>query len=671
MRGGEFADCRRLRVSGGDDGEKEKGRVKFSVFIGTISELAGGVSRFLPTVFSFVLACLFFPAAVSPLHADVQRPEDGKTRVARPPIAKPVTASVVRGEPSGIMLDGLTSTTKALEFIIRKQPRLGRLEGKPVSQGQMKAAVRYVADPAMKGAVDTFTYAVKYEGSSSSEEAVVTINIVDPAPVLDFMANVEMGSILAGRVSEQKVELRNSGNATFRATVPLPAGWSWLNPAGGNFGLAPGATINATVNVKAAQAGPIDEKVQLMGSSVLRFMGQAVPPFQGYPSLLALAWNPAKLERSATLVLANNSDSPVTVRISGPPELTFPAETAVAAFEKKSLTILLSGKLDQPASGTLKLDIPGWSQTVSFQAAAAPAQVILTGAGTDGLVDFGTLDLAGLKAALKTITLRNNGGTAASLNWKEPKFFEITGLAKESQLLPGQEVTLSIRPRTDFSGALKDDWTLGVTGGDRELKLRAELDPEAMKQAMMSGVALTPIVPSESGPVIEVSGDERKELISMLWGGLVPKGPNTDISLPKITTVRLVEAEPTRLLFEWDAPGEGAWTYRVLSMRLSKIQGTPFPVKEWGMMDNVKVTQHGSGGRAEVTKLVPEARWLCRLVAIRSDGKETLPGEMLTFFTPPVAPARWPWILLGITLTGLLIYWLRRKWREDIKWQAS
>ncbi|MES2705798.1 MAG: hypothetical protein V4726_04265 [Verrucomicrobiota bacterium] len=586
-------------------------------------------------------------------------------------MARAVQVNAIRGEPVMILLDGLTSYTKTLDFMIRRQPKLGRLEGEMVLQGKTKALVRYRPDPSMKGAVDTFTYAVKLEGSSSSEEAVVTINIVDPAPVLEISGGVDMGSILAGTAEEHSFTVRNSGNAAYRAAVSLPQGWAWVTPAGGKFEVAPGEAFNATVSVKTSKAGPVDEKVVLRGTTMVRFVGTSVAPVQAFPSLLQLTWDAAKRERAATLEVANNGNSPVTVKLSGPAEVAFPAEIAVGSQEKKAVTVVLSGKLDQPVAGTLKLDVPGWSQEVTFQAAVAPAVVTVTGAGPEGLVDFGMLDVAGLKTAEKTLKLHNVGGTPAVVRLAAPKFFNISGLADESVLAPGQETTLSIRPKTDVSGSLKDDWILGATGGDHALKLRAELDPEAMKKAMMSGVALAPMPPSGSLPVFEVAEKDRKELVNLLSGGVVPVNKNTDQTLPKVTAVRLVEAEPDRLLFEWKAPGEGTWTYRVLSMRLSKIPGLPYPVKDWDVMDNVKVIQNGADGRAEVTKLVPGARWLCRIVAIHSDGRETSPGEILTFFTPPVSPARWPWILLGVVAVGAMVYWVRRKWREDIKWQAS
>jgi len=86
-------------------------------------------------------------------------------------------------------------------------------------------------------------------------------------------------------------------------------------------------------------------------------------------------------------------------------------------------------------------------------------------------------------------------------------------------------------------------------------------------------------------------------------------------------------------------------------------------------MDNVRVTATPTGGRAEVTKLRPGARWSCRIVAFRSDGVATGPGEQLVFLTPFESDSRWGWRLLGLFSAFSLVLYVRQKWREDVKWK--
>lgn len=605
--------------------------------------------------------------------ADVTRPtEEGPRRAAPVPVARPVQAEAVRGFPVEITLDGLTSTTKALQFQIRSQPRIGKLEGEPVNRGRGKAVILYTPDPAATGAVDTFTYVVKVEGTSSSQEAEVKISIVNPEPVLESAAGVELGFILAGVPVERKWEVRNKGNAPFQATVPLPQGWEWIHPAQGKFEIPPGGHLEAAVNVKTSQAGPIDAKVILRPTTVVRFVGSAIAPVQGSPNQLRLPWDPARHTRTGDLTVRNNAPVAVTVKFSGPAELTVPVEVSIPAQAQVKVPLTWTGSLEKPAAGSLRLEVPGWSQDVAFDAGAAPPVVTAEGTTSEGVLDFGELDLAGIRSASKTLTFSNSGGQGAIITWNAPESFDVSGATAGAELPPGKALTLTVKPKPDSAGSVKEDWTVGATGGDFPLKLRAELDPEAVRKALMAPEALLPI------PVEGTSPAERPlntdETLTLFGGALPVDGSKLDASLPKVPvdSIQVVTEEPDRLVIQWSAPGPGTWTYRVMALRLRQgnFGGMSVPVKGFLVMDNIKVTSTPTGGQAEVTKLIPNASWSGIITAIRSDGVETLPTRQLTFYTPPVPPRLWPWYLGGVVLAGWAVYWLRRKWREDIKWQA-
>jgi hypothetical protein len=145
--------------------------------------------------------------------------------------------------------------------------------------------------------------------------------------------------------------------------------------------------------------------------------------------------------------------------------------------------------------------------------------------------------------------------------------------------------------------------------------------------------------------------------------------PSKAASLPRIDTVRLLEEEPDRLVFEWNAPAEGTWTYRVLVRMLRNHGLQQAPIPEYGEMDNVKVTSTPTGGRAEVTKLRGGARWTCRVAAVRSDGVANKAGADLHFITPLKGDSRWTWRLIGVLGAVSLVLYVRQKWREDVKWK--
>lgn len=615
-----------------------------------------------------LLAALVWCSSGESARADIETPR-ATTRV---PVAKPGQAVAVRGFPVDIKLLGLTSTTRQMEFIIRQAPKQGKLAGPPAYADKESAVVKYTGNPDSKAETDTFTFAVKVEGSGTSEEATVTIRLVDPAPVLEMQAGLDLGRVLANDVEERTIPIYNKGNAPFRTTIPLPPGWSWLQPAGGNFDLAPGARMEATLRVRIRADGEIDHKIVLIpGATILRVIGRALPPFLGYPSLIRLQWESGTARRAWHFNIRNNQGEPMTVRLSAPAGIAVPESVTIAPAESVQVNVASSGQLNQNLNGKIRLDGVDWSQDVAYEAPAAPALVDIQGVGKDGVVDFGILEKAEGSAATKVLTLKNIGGTQASVRWDVPRFFVIEGMPAEFVLAPQAEKQFRLSPKPDEPGRLKEQWTLHLTGGDRELSLLADIDPEAARAQLMSGKVLenaTPVqgqAPEPGRATTEKGLQLRTQILSR---GLMEAIPKKDNSLPLISTVRLLEEEPDRLVFEWDAPGPGVWSYRVL-VRMLRNHGThQVPIPEYDAMDNVKVTPTPTGGRAEVTKLRGGARWTCVIYGTRSDGVSNGAGPDLNFITPYDQPSRWPWRLGGLFGILAVVLYVRQKWREDVKW---
>ena len=601
------------------------------------------------------------------LRADIESP-----KTQRVPVAKPAKAVAVRGFPVEIRLEGTTSTTRMLQFIPRQMPKHGRLEGPPVQAGKDNAVVRYTGDPASKAEADVFTFATKVEGSGSSEEASVTIRLVDPAPVLEAAGGVDLSRVLAGELVVKPLTITNKGNAPWQGTVPLPAGWTWQAPAGGRFDLAPGDRIESAVGVRVADPGEIDEIVTLRPGATVRFIGKAIAPFLAYPTLLRLQWDPVKRQRAWRLNLRNNTGQPMTVRLSGPPGLVMQESVIIPAVESQETAVGWSGNVSQATSGEIRLEAPGWHQLVKFEALVAPATVELTGAAPDGTVDFGVLEKAEGVKSFRTISLKNAGGVNAVIRWEPLRLFVLEGMDREMVLVPGAERHFTLRPGAGEPGRLKEELLLRMNGGDRLLKLTADIDPAAAKAALMQGTVLEvkPVGAPASIEGSKASSENGLRLrTQILSGGLMEGFPNKDLKLPAVDSVRMIEVQSDRLVFEWPAPGPGQWTYHIMvkALRNHGLQQAPIP--EYGKMDNVKVVSTPTGGRAEVTGLRPNMWWFCRIVSVRSDGISTKAGGELKFLTAPAPDSRWGWRLLGALGVIALVLYVRQKWREDVKWK--
>jgi len=606
------------------------------------------------------------------IRTDPRSEGKGESRPQRPPVAKAAQVTAVRGVPVEIRLTGLTASTRQLQFIVRRNPGQGRLLGQPVPAGKDTAIVRYEADPGSTAATDTFSFAVKVEGSSSSEEAEVTVRLVDPAPVLEAPPGMDLGRMLANEPQERTFTIRNKGNAPYKAAVPLPEGWAWIAPSNGEFEIGPGASVEATLRVRMREAGELDQKVTLLPGTVIRFIGRALPPFLGYPALLRLQWEPGTAKRTWHFSLRNNRPDPLTIGLSAPTGLTIPGTVTVPFAETQEVTVTATGDVSKVWTGKIRMESPGWSQEINFEAPAAPAWVELNGSSQEAALDFGVLPPGEEAKTSREVVLRNIGGTPSLVRWDPLRFFTLEGMETETVLAPQTERKLTLRPRPEEPGRLKEELIFRMTGGDRTLRLLAEVDPKAGQEAMMSGHVLDVRPPAPEGspgprPATTEAGQRLR--VQVLSRGLMKSFPKTDRTLPTVEGVNLQVIEPERIVFDWPAPGPGTWTYHVMVRMLRNHGLQQAPIPEYDEMDNVKVTNSPTGGRAEVSKLHAEPRWIGAIVAVREDGVATKAGPDLTFITPPVPENRWPWRFLGVLGVVAVGLYVRQKWREDVKWK--
>lgn len=619
------------------------------------------------------LACLLGGAAV-PCHADIKtdpKPDGRGGRPIRVPIAKPARADAVRGFPVAISLTGLTASPRPLQFIIRRNPQHGRIIEGPVLVGKDSAMVRYEGDPASNAQMDSFSFAVKVDGSGSSDEVEVTIRLVDPAPVVEVPGGLDLGRILAGQNVDTGFSVSNKGNAPFRATVPLPEGWAWVVPEAGAFDVAPGESMEAKIRVRMKEAGELDHKLELRPGSVVRILGRVLPPFLAYPSLIRLQWEPGTALRTWKFSIRNNAPETMSIKLSAPAGVRVPESILVGFAETKEVTVTASGDVSKEMSGKIQMQSGIWAQDIAFEASVAPARVELSGTGPGGTIDFGIIPAGGETKASRELLLRNVGGTPALIRWDALRFYTLEGLDAETMLPPMGERKITIKPRIEEPGRLKDELVLRMTGGDRTVPLLAELDPKVAQAAMVNGKVLNiqPMTAPGDNPRKPTTESGERLKVQVLSRGLMMALPKTDPTLPVIEAVNMVVMEPDRLVFEWPAPGPGTWTYKVMVRMLRNHGKQQAPIPEYDEMDNVKVTSSPTGGRAEVTRLFAEAYWTCCIVAFRDDGVNTKPGPDLRFITPPIPEQRWPWRLLGgLGVLSLLLY-IRQKWREDVKWK--
>lgn len=629
----------------------------------------------LPRLPHFLALCLLPLLAVSQGHADINRPEPKDAGGAPAVTARKVEA--IRGQPIDIEISG-THRSGSLSFIIRNQPKLGKLEGPPVSKTKLSAVVRYIPTPGLKGNKDEFTFAAQVPGSSTSEPATVSITISDAAPKLDTLPLVDAGRVVMGLPSSRVFNIKNAGNAPWKATVPAPAGWKWITPAGGAFSIAQGEDVRCEIACEALAVGNLDQTVPLTGEAKIQFTARVVPPFTLLPRQLTLTWNPETKTRSGSVEVQNMGNQPLTIAAAAPEWAKVAASAEVAADASGKLAVTVEGEYAKEFAGAVKISAGNYSQNVEVKAAAAPAMLLLrAGARSDGGVHFGQLDAEAVKTAKMVLTFKNVGGSEAPLTVSELRDFRIESPpAPGSNLAPGAETSLTILPPARAAGTFRENLVLRAGDSKFEVLLTAGVDSSAIPLSPTEADLLKIFPPKSAGARVPRRDSEIKRTALGNSRGFYQADGSEDPKLPRIDVVDLDADTGNSVTFSWDLPEGEGWKFQLYRAGVQRVKSSRNPelgefVKVWlPCGDEVKYSVAGRRASATVSDLNPGVWFKCCLQTIAPDGRRSFPGKELGFYPrlqpPPAWRLNWQYYTAGAVILLALGYWIRKKWRAPI-----
>lgn len=318
---------------------------------------------------SIALLILFFCFAV-PLHA--QRRSEG---VAPPPV---VTQSItVRpGETVVVPLGIHGARGEQLEFLIRSQPRSGKLS--PVrAVGANSAQVAYTAP--VKGAEeDRFTYAVRSrDGVSAPGVVSISIPAIPVLPAkLSAPETIDLPKVFPGQRATADLELRNTGGTALEGEAGVPTPWSFEGQK--RYSIGPGERVVLKVAFVAEKPGTFTADVAL-GPEQRRNVALKCEVEEALvvsPARLSLPSVPGDKARKAVLQISNRSEEDLAVTVTAGARL----------IADKKLTVPAKGKVDVSIAAAVPsafdeqviLQSKGWRAEIpvhadALQIAAEPA----------------------------------------------------------------------------------------------------------------------------------------------------------------------------------------------------------------------------------------------------------------------------------------------------------
>lgn len=558
------------------------------------------------------------------------------------------TVQVRPGETIPVDLGIHGSRAQQLEFLIRTQPKKGKVSGVQIT-GINSAVVKYTAG--REAGEDRFTYAVR-NADGVSAPAAVTITIVAAPALPARLASVDelaFPEVIVGRDSTALLEITNQGGSPAEGELTVPEGWSVEGTT--RYMLAPGKREVFKLVFAPAKAG------EFAGNAVfgpkpqraVTLRGVAKAPIDFSPTSLDLIAPPKSQTREAVLRVTNRGAEPRNVAVTASPRLLVEPTVTVPPGGTVDLRVFAAADQAGAIDETMKLESGAWKADVPVRARPIPAMVRFS----TQVPDFGKV-VAGVPAEA-AVELENSGGLPVTVAMRVEAPFEVSAAgvqvpAKGTARVP---VRLLAKAPGVVSATLVAD-----SGTDSE---RLPLQVEA---APASDSPPPPRAPSEkpTAPEVPVSVPKAEIEAAPSLESLPP--PNM-AEVPGKMGKYVRDITAASALVEWPAsvgPGEAL----AVDERLVTKGPDGMPVVQWRAIPSTQISEAAGLRRATLQKLRPGSLYVIR---VTSKGQPVFATKFITLPDKPWLDISWRGVLL-IALLAILgaVGWRRWKTRAKAAW---
>ena len=318
----------------------------------------------------WVAAVLFFlKPGLAPMAAGAPK------LVVAPAPPQPVEQKVTvrRGGSVEVPLKIYGTRAQTLSWIIKRPPGRGKLS-EVRATGAESAVVTY-RPPADLGVVsDRFTFSVRSnEGVSAPVE--VAIAILDDAPRIGGLGELDFGTVLMGTSAAKTLEFFNSGGGMADGMFEVGAPWRAEGPR--DYKLAAGQKRSVKIVFAPERAGRFESQVKFtsQADAAVILRGVAEDALAVAPAELVLTHDEGRPLRVGVFEIRNNTEGAMEVAISAGPRLVVKKTLQLAAHDSAALTVQTAEKDAGALEDTMEISAGVLVAHLRVKTPALPAMV--------------------------------------------------------------------------------------------------------------------------------------------------------------------------------------------------------------------------------------------------------------------------------------------------------
>ena len=599
-----------------------------------------------------------------PLHAQLGLLKKKKTEEVSVPAPQPQNVSVLRGENAKIRLKAFSGSPFQLEFIIREQPKHGRLSSiRYFKDSPLEAEVLYSPPGSREIESDAFTFAAKRPGGRVSAAVPINVTLVDPKPLLELAQNVGFESVIPGGVSMSTIKVSNVGTGPYKGVVILPDPWL-VAPGRADLILADGESTQLPIGFHPTKTGHYEHELKFgigKGESII-LSANCYAPFALESVDLKLAWDPAARKRAGSVKLTSSARKPLTILVRSQGGLLAADKIVVEAGTTVEIPVEGPPTLEAAGDAALFFEHDGYRVRLDVVVDPVPGRLAVIIPKDGKKLDLGEVKPDGtISAAVRVL---NTGGAPVQVYTTVQKPFVIVEDDREFPLPGGKSRDIHIEVLPGQAGTVAK--TLEIRGEKQTLKLALSAK---FLQAESTGLAISG-TPGTPGGASAVSGDPRPTTgpaasigsisrkvgdrdLGILLDGATPTRPLPyQFTVPRVVSIAFSKRSRRELHLKWMSPGASTDFNYLLETRQMIYEPDTRRIKAlWVPLKNFKIRKEGREVHARVSGLDPGTEYLYRVITMSPDKKFSYPSPYFGAQTLARPKGRiWLWLAIVAVL---------------------